>query len=232
MKKCYERFAFTLAEVLITLGVIGVVAALTMPALISNYRRHITAVKLKKIYTVMNQAINMSMAHNGPYENWYQKGFTSIEDAEDWFEEYIGKYLNIVKITNDPDPCRTDGNFLIYFPDGSILRASATQPDYTLVTDVKALNSEISRRRGYNEFVFRFDPFNTAYQAHYKKGFEPQDYTANSTREQLITGCQAKGGAIFNEDCTENIDIISNNYCTKLIQLDGWEIKDDYPVKF
>ncbi len=36
-----KRTAFTLAEVLITLGIIGIVAALTMPSLIANYKRQI-----------------------------------------------------------------------------------------------------------------------------------------------------------------------------------------------
>ena len=36
-----KKKAFTLAEVLITLGIIGVVAALTMPSLMSNYRRKV-----------------------------------------------------------------------------------------------------------------------------------------------------------------------------------------------
>lgn len=34
--------SFTLAEVLVTLGIIGVVAALTMPTLIANYRKQVT----------------------------------------------------------------------------------------------------------------------------------------------------------------------------------------------
>lgn len=34
-----DRFGFTLAEVLITLGIIGVVAAITMPVLIANHRK-------------------------------------------------------------------------------------------------------------------------------------------------------------------------------------------------
>ena len=39
MKHHYrKRFAFTLAEVLITLGIIGIVAAMTMPVLIAKYR--------------------------------------------------------------------------------------------------------------------------------------------------------------------------------------------------
>ena len=40
--------AFTLAEVLITLGIIGVVAAITIPGLITKYQKLVTVVKLKK----------------------------------------------------------------------------------------------------------------------------------------------------------------------------------------
>ncbi|MFQ8625261.1 MAG: type II secretion system protein [Candidatus Gastranaerophilaceae bacterium] len=41
--------AFTLAEVLITLGIIGVVAAMTMPVLIQNHKEKETVAKLKKL---------------------------------------------------------------------------------------------------------------------------------------------------------------------------------------
>ena len=44
---CNRKCAFTLAEVLITLGIIGVVAALTIPTLISKYQEKQTIVKLK-----------------------------------------------------------------------------------------------------------------------------------------------------------------------------------------
>lgn len=42
-----NRFGFTLAEVLITLGIIGVVAAMTIPVMISSYNKHITETRLK-----------------------------------------------------------------------------------------------------------------------------------------------------------------------------------------
>ncbi len=41
--------AFTLAEVLITLGIIGVVAAMTLPSLVGNYKKKVTVTRLKKI---------------------------------------------------------------------------------------------------------------------------------------------------------------------------------------
>ncbi len=54
--KYEHNFAFTLAEVLITLGIIGVVAALTIPTLISNYQKQEYVAKLKKTYSILTQA--------------------------------------------------------------------------------------------------------------------------------------------------------------------------------
>ena len=45
----YKKAAFTLAEVLVTLGIIGVVAALTIPALIADYKKIVYVNQLKKI---------------------------------------------------------------------------------------------------------------------------------------------------------------------------------------
>lgn len=48
LKKKYSRkIAFTLAEVLVTLGIIGVVAAITMPTLIDNHQKKVAATRLE-----------------------------------------------------------------------------------------------------------------------------------------------------------------------------------------
>ena len=65
-----QKVAFTLAEVLITLGVIGVVAAITMPTLISNYQKHVTINRLKQTYTILYGAIKRSEADNGDLNLW------------------------------------------------------------------------------------------------------------------------------------------------------------------
>lgn len=49
--------AFTLAEVLITLGIIGVVAALTLPSLIQNHKEKVTIVRLKQAYSLFSTAV-------------------------------------------------------------------------------------------------------------------------------------------------------------------------------
>lgn len=64
-RKVNFSFGFTLAEVLITLGIIGVVAAITLPTLIQNSQRRELQVGLKKGYSTISQALDMYYAENG-----------------------------------------------------------------------------------------------------------------------------------------------------------------------
>lgn len=73
-------FAFTLAEVLIALAVIGIVAALTIPSLIEKYQEKILITKLKKFYSELSFAYNMNIANEKP-------DFSS-EDIIEYFKVY------------------------------------------------------------------------------------------------------------------------------------------------
>ena len=82
MNKRFKQFnAFTLAEVLITLGIIGIVAAMTMPTLIQNYKKQEYGAKLKKFNSVMEQAILSSKQDNGEVGEW-NKASGDIKDDE------------------------------------------------------------------------------------------------------------------------------------------------------
>lgn len=63
MKTKYS--GFTLAEVLITLGIIGIVAAMTLPSVINNSRNKQLEAGLKKAYSVIGQALDMYQAETG-----------------------------------------------------------------------------------------------------------------------------------------------------------------------
>ena len=62
--------AFTLAEVLITLAIIGVVAAMTMPSLIQKYQEQKRVTQLKKAYAVMQNAYLMAVKDYGEPQDW------------------------------------------------------------------------------------------------------------------------------------------------------------------
>ncbi len=62
--------AFTLAEVLVTLGIIGVVAAMTMPNLIAKHQEKETVTRLKKAYTIMQQLYITAVNEYGTPDNW------------------------------------------------------------------------------------------------------------------------------------------------------------------
>lgn len=62
--------AFTLAEVLITLAIIGVVAALTIPSLVQNYKERETVTRLKEFYSVFSQAYQLAILEHGTFDQW------------------------------------------------------------------------------------------------------------------------------------------------------------------
>lgn len=59
MNKYFNKFAFTLAEVLITLGIIGIVSAMTLPSIVASHRKEVLKAELKKTYNEL-QRINLS----------------------------------------------------------------------------------------------------------------------------------------------------------------------------
>ena len=65
-----RKFGFTLSEVLITLGIIGIVAALTIPSLIQKQKEKITIVKIQKAYSVLSQAYQYAVEEYGIPSTW------------------------------------------------------------------------------------------------------------------------------------------------------------------
>lgn len=59
-----------MAEVLITLGIIGVVAALTLPSLINKYQNHVYLSSLKKNYSTLQNAHLRVSDENGEPKDW------------------------------------------------------------------------------------------------------------------------------------------------------------------
>ena len=56
-----RKAAFTLAEVLITLGIIGIVAAMTLPSLITKYKIHELRTRFQKTNSIVNQALKYTL---------------------------------------------------------------------------------------------------------------------------------------------------------------------------
>ena len=65
IKNSGTLLGFTLAEVLITLGVIGVVAAMTLPTLIANYQKKVLGIQLKKEVSVIENYFRQIKADEG-----------------------------------------------------------------------------------------------------------------------------------------------------------------------
>lgn len=235
--------AFTLAEVLITLGIIGVVAALTLPTLIQSHRKQIVETSLAKFSSEMNQAILMSVKDNGDYMYWDDYFIMELKDEnmqeiknEDGtpieqnalisaaFSKYLAPYLKIVSSKEI-----TDGEgykrVLRYFADGTAFAYDTRENrdiEFFPKNAERCIAREKAARNGSCSFTFEFFPIggdNRGWRYLYKKSLLPTLYLWSGNIEDLYDdserGC--KGG--------------TGSYCTAIIQQNGWKIPKDYPRK-
>lgn len=227
-----KYFGFTLAEVLITLGIIGVVASLTLPALVQKHRKQVVETRLAKFYSSINQAIKLAENDYGEMTTWDRPGAgwatnedgsydTSKNEVIAWFEKYLKPYLLYTSYKIE----EKDGRVLVYFADGSMLRISSYS--FIFYPEPKLYDKKFDDTiYGKESFTFYFNPNsdsdNDVY--HKNKGVEPYKHGWNGQREQLFSntsyGCKAQ--PVSDQGA----------YCTALIQMNGWKIPDDYPLKF
>ncbi len=233
-----RKFGFTLAEVLITLGIIGVVATITMLTLIKNYQKHETVNRLKQTYNIIYNAVRMSETENGLLETW-EIPYTSSTSANDcynkgkiFFEQYLKPYIKTVK------DCTTSECWV-----GSYTR-----------TNGEVVNLENNKRYNIilaNGTVIGFEPKGTfvhlyidlnGKKAPNKYGRDFFDILISKKASNASIGNYNKSGvymfgqgkdriSLTSGDCSCSKDTAGSNglYCGALIMLDGWKIAPDYP---
>ena len=97
MKKFLKNsIAFTLAETLIVMGVIGIVSALTLPNLNASTGEKEKIAKVKKIYQNLNDALGRAVAVYGPLDEWFT-GDSTIALKNKRFGELITEFMKISK---------------------------------------------------------------------------------------------------------------------------------------
>ncbi len=228
--------AFTLAEVLITLGIIGVVAAITIPLMINAYNKNITETRLKKFYSLFNQAIKLSVVENEEYEGWDDYWEASkntyddegnatdrVESVDAAFDKYLAPHMKIMLKKHIRDEEKNQTKTLYILADGSAFayRGWDTRDISFFPKNPEKCLAKKEKRAGRCEFVFLFYPISntSSWKHHYGKGLEPYMYTWDGTKEGLLNnsnyGCNEDGG----------------NMCSTLIKENGWKIPSNYPLK-
>ena len=224
-----RKTAFTLAEVLITLGIIGVVSAMTLPTLIESHNRQVVETRLEKFYSTINQAIVRAEVDFGDRSDWYQdtnnietdengKPINGSSGVEKWWNTYLAPYVKTVGVDYD------NGLPVFEFADGSCLKANQATAMrdwiyYTTSRDrcIKMAGSE-ENSRGVCSFSFMYVP--TADSPYfYKKGFEPYKSGWNGTESGLYNACKKSDNKM------------DKSLCGALIQYNGWKIPKNYPLK-
>lgn len=217
--------AFTLAETLITLGIIGIVATLTIPTLVENYQKEQAVSQLKKTFTELAQLVKQSELDNGNNSQW--DWGSDYSTAQVSFDKYWAPYLKIAQRCTSYSNCGyTSSNpwklitgvtytVPISSSSSSSVGSSVILADGTFImvrtlentTSRKDLFVDINGNKGPN--IFSKDLFSFVLDPN--KGLMPQCY--NWLTSSANTNC-----------------ISGDTKCcpTKIIN-DGWKIASDYP---
>lgn len=217
-----KKPAFTLAEVLITLGIIGVVAAMTLPSLMQKYRKKVAETRLAQFYSVMSEAIKHSEIDNGELLSWLPNPVTNYS-IEDYYNNYLAPYLKSSKTE-----LSNSNTLIVYFVNGSIMTISnlngISSPHINFYPFGKIIND--SKKNGTYIFEFLIPYANDEEKNHclYTRGFQPYSWIQgtwdNMTPEEI------------NEKIYNNCKNLDAGFCTVMIMRNGWKIPDDYPHKF
>ncbi len=224
-----RKIGFTLAEVLITLGIIGIVAAMTLPSLVEKHQKVVLVTKMKQTYTTIANAFLASKADWGDPTEWDWGSDFDNENIARIVRTYLSPYLN-----KSSEGFTSDASGMTYYiklKNGIILTFEldgCSDPNTCKPVTVNTLyilgsinnNTSTSYRNqrdfSRKDFIMRFDTANKGLvYFHGGSGFNAK------TREAAINHPQF--------GCNKNIPKYKRYNCGQLIFLDGWQIKDDYP---
>ncbi len=222
------RLGFTLAEVLITLGIIGVVAALTIPIVITNYQKEQTVTQLKKTYSTLKQATEFAKNEYGDVNNWdftlsgydfeqkyYRPYLQVVEDrkSEAIYQHTYTDLSGVTRVMQLPMLVLSDGTYVFFW------LYPGLQVKYHILVD---LNGD----RGPNKVgrdIFAFSVYNNALHTYNQYS---DDLNNAFRRRNDVKGSGTSG------QCNINASggvLGPGSYCSRLIEMDSWTIAPDYP---
>ena len=224
-----KRCAFTLAEVLITLGIIGIVAAMTMPSLINNYQKKQTIVRLKKVYSIISQAYTMSETDNGPAEDWIDSSQTiNTENVKKYVQSYWLPYFKSIQECSKEGDCSYNVN--VKRPDGQYSIALVGNNRYTIILSDGTLIAFVPFGWDEDAGVLYWGTSQRFYidlNGPKRPNVLGKDVFILTIYNKRITGnCYTFSENSLNAECSKTG---SAQCCSMKIIRDGWEIKDDYP---
>lgn len=219
-------FAFTLAEVLLTLGIIGVVAAMTLPVLIANYQQSQTISQVKKAYSMLTQAALLSKNDNGDFSGWDWGDGSGSLTALQSFNTYWAPYLQITKYCSVYSDCGYTSATPWYYAQDSTVNDATQIVNIPTRTTVLLNNGSllfINVKLGARDIVIDLNA-----------GLPPNRYgkdvfwmTIDNTRGIVPSGYTLS--PIDNYCARRTATGTDGQACLQKIIADGWTISSNYP---
>ena len=200
-----KLFAFTLAEILLTMTIVGAIATMTIPTLVNKRIQTERSAKLKKFYSRMSNAVDQ-MVFDGKSFKYMDKKNNSTEYVN-WYKKDLDRYMEHKLIDGET----------IYFVDESSMKFEGTASDGNCAIVIYDTNGlKMPNKLGYDQYQFLFcftDGSRSGMLCSADTFFGAQDPDCNGTADYL-------------GECNDN-----QAYCTRYLQTNNWDYQPEYPFK-
>lgn len=235
-----QKLAFTLAEVLIVVGIIGIIAEITIPTVVASAQKTATVSMLKKNYSVLTLAYNSAVQENGPFTQWGLAGTPAAMTTV--FQNMFAPYLKVTEFCGTtPGNCWAYGTYFdgtsgtagcppvipanqcifATLADGSSMAFydrtgvyTPTTVEIMIIVDLNGLKAP--NKMGKDRFGYFIENDNFTDYKLAPMGNGPN----NVKREACWDSTQTPAWWLPGKGWTCALTII---------KFDGWQIKDDYP---
>ena len=104
----HKNFAFTLAETLITLVIIGIIAAVTIPTITVFYNEYEKTAKIRKTYATLNNALSLAIVLGG--DSVFDVSANDFTTVQNYFDNYLKDRLSVTKVCYNKKGCWNSGD--------------------------------------------------------------------------------------------------------------------------
>ena len=217
-----NKCGFTLSEAIITLAIIGVVAAITIPSLVQKYKERETVTRVKEFYSVFSQAYQLAILEHGTFDQWglgdsvgveHEDGSTTLDENTlnnlnkffDIMKKYL-KYDYYIPFDSSNTGINADGST----PEARLSQKGLLLPNGTRITALWLSTSNCENSVCGDFYITTDTGFSTEQREDGKSYAKPQTFVFTILKDRIgtykLTQTQFENACIHGNDysrCTE-----------------------------
>jgi len=197
------------------LGIIGVVAAITIPNMMSNYRKKLKSTRLKHFYSTLTQSVRMNHGGDSDFDSSMLNEAGNPDEMLEFVKTNYAPYMNLTVLK------KSQYGAIVGFPDGSGAEFVRT-----------VVNEKCPAGGNGCTYIVFCPEYKDCDPSPIENFSIKSSYVNNTTRFIFWTdSVPAPNPSVNRVNYIQSCKNGTVEYCTRILHADNWEFKKDYPFK-